>query len=198
MARTLTKKQKGFVKDYVATGIGSLAVKENYDVSTDETARAIAYENLTKPHIQEAVNELLSDQRINEKHSQLLDAVNLEKLWFDEHDEDETIERVVSEMPGYKLLHIVRNLKSDGEVLNVYAYVSAPDNMTQEKALDKALKRKGWYAAEKHLNMNVEVESNPEVLEAARVINDHYRQLNSGASDGVVSSPMGTETQDKE
>ena len=52
MARTLTKKQEGFVKDYLETGNGSLAIKKNYDVSTDETARSMASENLTKPNIQ--------------------------------------------------------------------------------------------------------------------------------------------------
>ena len=36
--RRLTKKQKGFVKDYIETGIGSLSVKRNYDVSDELTA----------------------------------------------------------------------------------------------------------------------------------------------------------------
>lgn len=72
MATKLTKKQRGFVKDYVKTGIGSLAVKENYDVSTDETARAIAYENLTKPHIQKAIAERLPDDLLEERHLELL------------------------------------------------------------------------------------------------------------------------------
>lgn len=51
MARKLTKKQKGFVKDYLETGNGSLAAKNNYNVSTDESARAVASQNLTKPTV---------------------------------------------------------------------------------------------------------------------------------------------------
>jgi len=68
MARTLTKKQKGFVKDYLATGNGSLAAKLNYDVSTDESARAIASQNLTKEPIQEAVNDAFPDSELFRLH----------------------------------------------------------------------------------------------------------------------------------
>lgn len=52
---TLTKKQKGFVKDYIDTGNATQAVKNNYDVSNDLTARSIGSENLTKPNIQQAI-----------------------------------------------------------------------------------------------------------------------------------------------
>ena len=48
----LTKKQKDFAKAYLETGVGNLSVKEaKYDVSTDESARAIASQNLTKPNV---------------------------------------------------------------------------------------------------------------------------------------------------
>lgn len=51
----LTKKQRGFVNDYVEIGIASEAVKKNYNVSTDLTARSIGSENLTKPNIINAI-----------------------------------------------------------------------------------------------------------------------------------------------
>jgi len=52
MARTITKKQKDFAKSYLETGRGNLAVIEaGYEVSTDESARAIASQNLTKPNV---------------------------------------------------------------------------------------------------------------------------------------------------
>jgi phage terminase small subunit len=52
--RRLTKKQKDFANGYLETGIGNLAVKKaKYKVSTDESARAIASQNLTKPNIKE-------------------------------------------------------------------------------------------------------------------------------------------------
>lgn len=54
----LTKKQRGFVKDYVETGNATQAAKNNYDVSNDLTARVIGSENLTKPNIQKAINSI--------------------------------------------------------------------------------------------------------------------------------------------
>ena len=51
MANRLTKKQKGFVKDYLETGIAGLAAERNYDVKDNDSARAIGSENLTKPNI---------------------------------------------------------------------------------------------------------------------------------------------------
>ena len=67
----LTKKQKGFVKDYVKTGIGSMAIKKNYDVSNDETARSMATENLTKPHIIKAIKSI-ADSIPDDKLSKVL------------------------------------------------------------------------------------------------------------------------------
>lgn len=58
MATKLTKKQRGFVNDYADTGNATIAVKENYDVSDDNTAASIGSENLTKPKILEALKEL--------------------------------------------------------------------------------------------------------------------------------------------
>jgi len=53
-SKRLTKKQKAFAKSYLEKGIGNLAVKEaGYKVSTDESARAIASQNLTKPNVKE-------------------------------------------------------------------------------------------------------------------------------------------------
>jgi len=51
MLKKLTKKQQGFAKDYLETGNASLAVKKNYAIKNDATARSIGSENLTKPNI---------------------------------------------------------------------------------------------------------------------------------------------------
>ena len=48
----LTKKQAGFVKDYLETGNGTQAALKNYDTTKPEVANAIAVENLQKPSIQ--------------------------------------------------------------------------------------------------------------------------------------------------
>ena len=57
MATKLTKKQKGFVKDYLDTGNGTLAVKENYEVSSDNSAAVMAHRELRKAKIQQALDE---------------------------------------------------------------------------------------------------------------------------------------------
>ncbi len=54
----LSKKQLGFVKDYVLTGNGQEAAMNNYDIGgkdPENTARSIASENLTKPNVMLAV-----------------------------------------------------------------------------------------------------------------------------------------------
>lgn len=55
MARTLTKKQRGFVKDYLDTGNGTLAVKQNYNVANDNVAGVLAHNNIRKTKIQEYI-----------------------------------------------------------------------------------------------------------------------------------------------
>lgn len=51
MARGLTKKQKGFVKDYLETGNGTQSALKNYDTTDYKTASVIATENLEKPRV---------------------------------------------------------------------------------------------------------------------------------------------------
>ena len=70
----LTKKQRGFVKDYVMYENGTKAVMNNYDVKDNIVAKSIATENLTKPYIIEAIEikrktlkEALIEQGIDEK-----------------------------------------------------------------------------------------------------------------------------------
>lgn len=74
MARTLTRKQKGFVKDFIKTGNGTLAAKNNYDVANDLTARVIASENLTKPNIVKSIQEALPDELLAKVHLEGLQA----------------------------------------------------------------------------------------------------------------------------
>lgn len=56
--KRLTKKEKGFVKDYLDTGNGTIAVKRNYDrkaKTDDNVAGSIASQNLGKLKIQQAI-----------------------------------------------------------------------------------------------------------------------------------------------
>lgn len=79
----LTKKQRGFVKDYVETENGTQSALKNYDVNNAGTASAIAVENLQKPLITEAIIEVkksiaerLPDEFLLEVHLDGLSADN--------------------------------------------------------------------------------------------------------------------------
>ena len=50
--KRLSKKQKGFVKDFLATGNAVRSVLNNYDTKDYNTAAVIGNENLNKPNIQ--------------------------------------------------------------------------------------------------------------------------------------------------
>lgn len=72
MSTPLTRKQKGFVKDYIKTGNGEVSARNNYDVANDNTARSIASENLTKPNIKKAIADAIPDELLTERHLELL------------------------------------------------------------------------------------------------------------------------------
>ena len=73
MSEELTKKQKGFIKDYVKTGNGTQAVLDNYDVNSENSAAVIATQNLRKVKVQEAIKSIAD--RIPDE---LLEKVHLE------------------------------------------------------------------------------------------------------------------------
>jgi len=58
MARTLTKKRRGFVNDYADTGNATKAVLNNYDTKEATVAQVIGSELLRKPIIQEELRKL--------------------------------------------------------------------------------------------------------------------------------------------
>lgn len=115
----LTRKQKGFVKDYIESGNGTQAALKNYDTDYN-TARSIASENLTKPAIVKSINEVLNDSLLNKVHLEGLKATSV-------------------------------RFTPEGEQIQV------PDFATRHKYLDTAHKLRGTYAAEKHINVSLEV-----------------------------------------
>lgn len=119
MAKTLTKKQRGFVKDYVKTGIGSLAIKLNYDVANDNTARTMGAENLSKPLIKAAVAEAIPDWLLREKHLALLN----------KEDSDGNIDVTAVSRGldmGYKLKGSYAPDKSENMNMNVNVHAPTP------------------------------------------------------------------------
>lgn len=134
----LTKKQRGFVKDYIETGSGVVAARNNYDVANDNTARAIASENLTKPIIVNAIEDALPDELLAQVHLEGLRATKIQGV-------------------GGMLISAEGIEHADNEV---------PDYATRHKYLDSAYKLKGSYAAEKHATLNVNVDVVPEDSES--------------------------------
>lgn len=57
MSTKLTKKEKGFVKDYIDSGNGTTAVLNNYDTDDYDVASSMASQNLRKLKIQEAISK---------------------------------------------------------------------------------------------------------------------------------------------
>lgn len=78
----LTKKQRGFVKDYVETENGTQSALNNYDTDDEATAGAIAYENLRKPQIikvLKTLGERIPDDKLHEVMMEGLGAESNEK-----------------------------------------------------------------------------------------------------------------------
>ncbi len=149
-----TIKQQQAFKEVVENGgnVSKAMRKVGYSKETAKTPKKLT----ESKGWDELAEDFLSNETLLKKHKQLLNAISLEKLSFDYRTTDKEIKEVVRKMEGYKLLKIVNSRKYD---MNKYAYVQAPDNLAQDKALDKAYKLKGSYAPEKTLNVNVEVSS---------------------------------------
>ena len=127
MIRKLTKKEKGFVRDYVETGNGTVAALKNYNVNSTKTAGSIATENLTKPVIIEAIKNLANEipnKLVIEKHLELLKRTEI---------------RVINDSDGNP--KVFDTGKAD---INALHY-----------GLDMAYKLKGSYAPIKQVNANV-------------------------------------------
>lgn len=142
MARTLTKKQRGFVKDYIETGNGTLAVKRNYAQTTDQTARAIAYENLTKPHIVKSIADAIPDELLTEKHLALLHKTT--KTTVGEETYEEIDVQAVSKGldMGYKLKGSYAPTETTTKNLNIEVKIENVELEAIRKEYEEKLKAK--------------------------------------------------------
>lgn len=74
----LTKKQRGFVKDYVETENGTQSALKNYNTDDENTAGAIASENLRKPKIIKAIQTIADRIPDDKLHEVLMEGLNAE------------------------------------------------------------------------------------------------------------------------
>ena len=96
MAKGLTKKEKGFVRDYIKTGNGTKAVLNNYDTDDENVAGSMASQNLGKLKIQNAIKEALPDELLAKAH---LEGLNASKEVRNEDGE------IVFEIPDFAVRH---------------------------------------------------------------------------------------------
>lgn len=191
--KRLTKKQHGFVKDYLKTGVATTAVMNNYDVATYETAAVMANENLNKPNVKSAIEDALSDEKLRQAHEELLNQARFEYFVFPKVMSDEEITEKV-EAVGVTLVVIQAGEKGK------YAFYKTVDAHARKSALDMAYKLKGSYAPDKSINLNVEVEASDKVKEVAKQLNEFYRTRRTDLSggNGNVTSPVGGEALNQE
>lgn len=76
MARRLTKKQRGFVHEYLVTGNGTKSALATYDTDNERVAENIGSTNLSKPIILDAIDAALSDELLASKHLELLNKMD--------------------------------------------------------------------------------------------------------------------------
>lgn len=146
--RPLSKKQKGFVADFIRTGNATEAVKKNYKVSSDATARSIGSENLTKPNILKeikSVAEHIPNSLLLEKHLKLLRAKEVQRFIFPTRLKDDEIIDMVADA-GFRVITIRPS------PLGKMAFYSNDNPRAIKDGLDMAYKLKGSYEPEE-INM---------------------------------------------
>ncbi|MAY82613.1 MAG: terminase small subunit [Flavobacteriales bacterium] len=145
----ITDKQKRFCEEYLIDLNGTqAAIRAGY---SSNTAKEQAYENLTKPHIQEFICKL--QREIRERNQITVDTL-IQKLneWI-EADITETINLNFSELKGLPsaLRNAIASLKlnrtstSDGKIINETVEVKL---VSKERAIEMLAKHLGFY--EKH------------------------------------------------
>jgi phage terminase small subunit len=143
LTRKLTKKQSGFVKTYVQTGIATIAAKKNYNITTEGSARAVGSHVLTNTNVQAAIaayGDGLPDELLREKHIALLNKKEIKRTF--DHQTGEWIDI------------------ETGQV----------ETAAVSKGLELAYKVKGMFAPEqtRSINLNVDAKATPDKLEELR------------------------------
>lgn len=140
----LTKKQRGFVNDYVETENGTQSVLKNYNLGSlgserkIDVAKSIASENLSKPYIYEAIEvkrkslkQALIDQGITEDYL----AKKVDKLLTS--DDESSIDK------GLKHATSIYGIQSDDDrpkVNNTYNFLFSEETKAEVKQIEEKIK----------------------------------------------------------
>jgi phage terminase small subunit len=63
MAKRLSKKEKEFIEEYAKTGNGTRSALKAYDTTSENVASVIAHENIRKPRIWNAIQDMCVDAK---------------------------------------------------------------------------------------------------------------------------------------
>jgi len=200
-------------------------VKNGGNVS--EAMRTVGYaettvhnpDNLTQSDgWKKLVDEYLSDQKLSEVHAGLLASTRLDHMVFPLGPKENGEVGIQTDDIGEDGIHVAvheRMKLSDEDIKEMLAEVNckvrrivhgetarhvyfwAADNKARKEALDMAYKLKGKYAPEKRVTLNLGVEPSQEILEAAEILNAHFKR-DSSASDGNEADALGLEAQNKD
>lgn len=142
------------LKEIVVNGSTAKAAmkKAGYSKSIQEVPSKV----LNTKSFRELMDEEMPDKYLTRKHKDLLDAKVLLQMHFPEDTERKEIKEVI-ELAGGKLIRVITSEvtypgkagKDDITVIKQIAYYTVSNTMAQDKALDKAYKLRGDYAAEK-------------------------------------------------
>lgn len=139
MAKTLTKKQRGFVNDYVMEENGTKAALKNYSVMNEHTAAVISSENLRKPEIIEAIEET----RKTLKEALIEKGVTPERIaegidFLLESDEYQAVDKGIAH--ATKIYGIEEDTKPKEN--NTYNFIFNADVQKSIKELENSIKAK--------------------------------------------------------
>lgn len=145
----LTKKQRGFVKDYLETENGTQAALKNYDIESsnpENVAKAIATENLTKPAIiaaleseRKSLKQALIDKGITEDYL----AKKVETLLEAKDSEGQTdftaVDKGLKHAASFYGVETEPDKPKSG---NTYNFLFSPENQADIKAIEDKIKQR--------------------------------------------------------
>jgi len=183
MAATIKQKQV-FKKALKGTPISKAMVEVGYSEKSNVAT-------LTRTQgWQDLVNRHISDEKLAKAHGELLDQTEVNYFVFpSKMEDDEIIEHV--RQAGFETIVVRKSMQGK------LAFYSIINVQARKSALDMGYKLKDRYAAEKHMNMNVEVEALPVI----KALTERLNAIYSGdgvPGDGIESGIVGDKAQDKE
>ena len=139
----LTKKQRGFVEDYVNTGNGTQAALKNYDIESskpEKVASVIAVENLAKPSValaveikQETLRSALEKQGVTpQKIAQKIDGLL-------EHKDPNAIDKGLKHATN---IYGIEDLNEKPKSITNYNFLFSPETQAEIKEIEDKIKQR--------------------------------------------------------